>query len=367
MTASAATASIGRAAASSPLMYIGTYTGPNSKGIYAFRFKDGVLEPLGVAGETANPSFLTIHQNKRWLYAANEVGDFGGQKSGGVAAFSIDHATGKLTQLNQGATKGGGACFVAVDATGKNVLVANYGGGSVAVLPIAENGSVKEASAFVQQSGTGPNEKRQRQAHAHSINLSPDNRFAIVADLGTDELISYSFDPKAGSLKRAEAFKLKPGAGPRHFTFHPNRKNAYVINELQSTVTALSYNAQNGSFTELHTLSTLPKDYSGESYTAEVQVHPSGKFLYGSNRGHDSIAVFTIDGKGALTAVEQVSTQGQTPRNFRMDPSGAYLVAANQKTNNLVVFRIDQKSGRLTPTGQTAEVASPVCIKFLQV
>ena len=353
-------------------VYIGTYTGEKSKGIYAYRFQaaTGEMTSVGLVAETANPSFLAVHPNRRFLYAVSEIANYEGQKSGAVSAFAIDPKNGKLTFLNKVASRGGGPCYVVVDKTGKSLLVANYGGGSVAALPVKEDGRLGEASAFVQHTGSGVNPKRQQGPHAHSINVSSDNRFAVAADLGLDQLLVYRFDPVKGSLAAHDpAFaKVNPGAGPRHFTFHPSGRFAYVINEMQSTVTAFAYDAAGGVLSELQTISTLPQDFAGNNSTAEVQVHPTGKFLYGSNRGHDSIAVFAIDpDKGTLTAAEHVPTQGKTPRNFGIDPTGSYLFAANQNSHNIVGFRIDAKTGRLTPTGQVVEVGSPVCVKFVAV
>jgi 6-phosphogluconolactonase len=353
------------------LVYVGTYTvQKSSKGIYVYRFDSatGKLTSRGLAAETVNPTFLAVHPNRRFLYAANEISNYGGQQSGGVSAFAIDRGTGKLTFLNEVASRGADPCYVAVDKTGKYVLVANYTGGSVAVFPVREDGRLGAASAFVQHAGSSVNPARQEGPHAHSINLSPDNRFAIAADLGLDELLVYRFDPTQGTLAgNNPAFaKVNPGAGPRHFSFLPSGSFAYVINEMGSTVTAFSYDAAGGVLRALQTISTLPKGFAGQNDDAEVQAHPSGKFLYGSNRGHDSIAVFAIEaGRGTLTPVEHVSTQGKTPRNFGIDPTGSYLFAANQDSDNIVVFRIDPKTGRLTATGQTLEVPSPVCVKFV--
>lgn len=351
-------------------VYIGTYTRGESKGIYAYRLQvpTGELTSLGLAAETPNPSFLALHPSRRFVYAVSEIATYEGQKSGAVSGFAVDPKTGKLSFLNKAASGGGGPCHLVVDKAGKNVLVANYGGGSVAVLPVRKDGRLAEASAFVQHSGSSVNPKRQQGPHAHSINLSPDNRFAVAADLGLDQVLVYRFDPSKGSLAANDPAyaKVNPGAGPRHFAFHPDGRFAYVINELQSTVTAFAYDAGRGVLKELQTITTLPKDFAGENYTAEVQVHPTGKFLYGSNRGHDSIAVFAVDAaKGTLTPVEHVSTQGKTPRNFGIDPTGSYLFAANQNTGNIVIFRIDAKTGRLKPTGQVLEVPSPVCVKFM--
>src|SRR5580704_7335046 len=359
------------------LFYVGTYTeeGSKSKGIYAYRFDadTGEIAELGLAAETTNPSFVALHPNGRFLYAVNDVGNYKGPDSGGVSAFAIDRATGKLTFLNQVASKGADPCYITVDKTGKYVLVANYTGGSVAVFPVLEDGRLGEASAFVQHTGHGTNPERQEAPHAHSIDLSADNRFAIVDDLGLDESLVYSFDSAMGSLTlndkaAATPAKAGPGAGPRHFALHPNGRFAYVINEMQSTVSVFRYDGADGILHPLQTISTVPKDFAGHNDDAEIQVHPSGKFLYASNRGHDSIAVFAIDAdKGTLTVIEYASTKGKTPRSFEIDPTGSLLFAANEKSDNIVVFRIDPQSGRLAPTGQVLEVAEPVCVKFVPI
>lgn len=356
------------------LFFVGTYTddGSKSKGIYAYRFDANTAEitPIGLVAETTNPSFVALHPNGRFLYAVNEVGNYKGPNSGGVSAFSIDRATGKLTFLNEVPSRGADPCYIMVDKTGKYVLVANYTGGSVAVFPVLEDGKLGEASAFVQHTGHGSDPKRQEGPHAHSIDLSLDNRFAMVDDLGLDELLVYKFDSATGSLtpNNPKSAKLDPGAGPRHFVLHPSGKFAYVVAEMHSSVTAFSNDAKTGTLKPLQTLSTLPKGFSGENDDAEIQMHPSGKFLYASNRGHDSVAVFAIDPKkGTLTSIEDTPTQGKIPRSFEIDPTGRFLFAANQKSDNIVVFRIDAKTGHLTPAGQVLEVASPVCVKFLAV
>ncbi len=351
-------------------VYVGTYTGQKSKGIYAYRFDaaTGKLISLGLVAETVNPSFLAVHPNQRFLYAVSETSDHEGRSSGAVSAFAIDRGTGKLAFLNKVSSRGGGPCYVAADKTGRDILVANYSGGSVAVLPVLRDGRLGEASAFVQHAGSSVNPKRQQGPHAHSINVSPDNRFAVAADLGLDQVLIYRFDPAKGSLANPGIAKVNPGAGPRHLAFHPSGRFVYVINEMQSSVTAFAYDAGRGALRELQMISTLPRDFAGDNTTAEVQAHPAGKFLYGSNRGHDSITVFAIDTeKGTLTPVEHVPTQGKTPRNFGIDPTGSYLFAANQNSDNIVVFRIDPKTGRLTPTGQVLEVSSPVCVKFVAI
>jgi 6-phosphogluconolactonase len=352
------------------LVFIGTYTGPKSQGIYAFRFDAGTgrLSPLGLAAATANPSFLAVDPSRRFLYAVNEVGDFQGQKSGALSAFAIDLKSGKLRFLNQVASRGADPCYVSLDRTGKYVMVANYSGGNVAVFPMLADGRLGEASAFVQHHGHGVNPQRQEGPHAHMIETSPDNRFVLATDLGLDEVLAYRFDAAKGTLTANDPpfGKVPAGAGPRHFAFSLGGKFVYVINEMGSSVTTLSYDAARGAFKELQTLSTLPKDFKGRNDDAEVAVHPSGKFLYGSNRGHDSIAVFATDPQtGTLRLIEIVPTGGKEPRSFAIDPTGKYLIAANQNSDSLVVFRIDAESGRLTPAGQTLEVGSPVCVTFV--
>jgi 6-phosphogluconolactonase len=361
------------------LVYAGTYTteaGSTSKGIYAYRFDPDTAEltPLGLAAETTNPSFLAVHPNHRFLYAVNEVGNYKGEKSGAVSAFAIDGATGKLTLLNQVASRGADPCYITVDKTGKYVLVANYTGGSVAVFPVLADGRLGEASSFIQHTGHGADPERQEGPHAHSIDLSPDNRFAIVDDLGLDETLVYRFDSAKGSLALNDPqlyttlAKADPGAGPRHIAFHPNGKFAYVVNEMGSTVSVFSYDGAGGVLRRLQTISTFPKDFSAHNDDAEIEIHPSGKFLYASNRGHDSIAVFAIDSnKGTLTLIEYAPTRGQTPRSFEIAPGGSLLFAENEKSNNIVVFRIDDKTGRLTPTGKVLDVAEPVCVKFVPI
>ncbi len=353
-------------------VYVGTYTqdGSTSKGIYAYRFDatTAKLTPVGLAAETTNPSFLAVHPNHRFLYAVNEIGNYKGQESGGVSAFAIDRATGKLTFLNEVASGGADPAYITVDKTGKYVLVANYTGGSIASFPVLEDGRLGEASAFVQHTGHGTNPERQEAPHAHSIDLSPDDRFAIVDDLGLDETLVYKFDNTKGSLtlNTPPFAKAVPGAGPRHFAFAPSGKFAYVLTEMGNTVTTYAYDSAAGILNSLQTISTIPKDFTKLNEDAEIEVHPSGKFLYASNRGHDSITVFAIDpNKGTLTLVEYASTKGASPRSFEIDPTGKLLFAANEKSDNIVIFRIDQKTGRLTPTGKVLDVSQPVCVKFV--
>jgi 6-phosphogluconolactonase len=357
------------------LVFVGTYTHKTaSKGIYAYRFDPGIgkLSSLGVAAESEDPSFLAVHPSGKYLYAVNEIDHFGAQRSGAVSAFSVDPRNGKLTLLNQAATQGAGPCHISLDKSGKYVFVANYDGGSVTVFPIGEDGSLATASAFVQHSGSSVDKERQQGPHAHWIGTSPDNRFALAVDLGLDEILVYHFNPAKGALtpNNPPYAKVNPGAGPRHLAFHPNGKFAYVLSEMESSVTAFAYKASNGSLSPLQTVSTLSilrKDQSGPKEAAEIAVHPNGKFLYASNRGNiDTISVFSIDSaKGTLKLKDEYPTMGKTPRNFAIDPGGKFLLAANQESNNIVIFRIDSITGALTPTGEIAEAPAPVSIIFV--
>jgi 6-phosphogluconolactonase len=362
-----------RAAAAAPkeagFLYIGGYTNGPSKGIQVCPFdaKTGKAGPLQEAVVSANPSFLALHPKGRFVYAANEIGNFGGQKAGAISSFARDPQSGKLTLLNQMSSKGPGPCFVSVDRTGHVALAANYSGGSVASFTVAGDGTLSEAVSFYQHSGKGPNAKRQEGPHAHSINPDKAGRFAVAADLGTDQVIVYRLDTKDGKLSPNDPpyTKVAPGSGPRHFAFHPSQKFGYVINELLSTVTAFRYDAAKGTLTEIETVSSLPAGWQGSNSTAQVKVHPKGKFLYGSNRGHDSIVVFRIDEKtGKLTLVQHEPTQGKVPRNFNIHPNGRWLLAANQNSNNVVFFRLDEATGKLTPTGDKLETGSPTCVLF---
>ncbi len=353
-------------------MYAGTYTNKQSKGIYTWKFdpRTGKAVSMGLAVETTSPSFLAVHPNRRFLYAVNEVPNYKGEKSGSVSAFAIDRKSGKLTLLNTVSSRGAGPCHLALDKKGQSLIVANYGGGSIAAFPVGKDGRLGDATAFFQHSGAVSLRERQGGPHAHCVQVSPDNRYALVADLGLDEVLVYRLNAAKAALAPNDPpfAKLAAGAGPRHLAFHPNGRLVYSINEIQSTITALSYNAAAGSLREVQTLSTLPPDFHGTNSTAEIAVHPSGKFAYGSNRGHDSIVVFAVDpASGRLSLVEHVSTQGKAPRNFAMDPTGAYLFAANQNSDNIVVFRIDRATGRLTPTGQVLDAPTPVCIAFVPV
>lgn len=358
------------AAAASTLVYFGTYTGTKSKGIYVSRLDPdtGQLSSPELVGEVTNPAFLALHPSGRFLYAVNEIASFQDQPGGSVSAFAINRDSGVLTLLNEESSRGAGPCHLTVDPSGRAVLVANYGGGSVAALPIQEDGRLGPATAYVQHTGSSVNPQRQKAPHAHGIYVDAANRYAFVPDLGIDQILVYRWDPALAALQPHDppGIAVAPGSGPRHFAFHPRGHFAYVLNELLSTVTTFHYDAPRGTLQELQTLGTLPEDFSGNSTTAEIEVHPSGHFLYASNRGHDSLAIFRIDGTtGQLALVSHEPTQGRTPRNFSIDPSGHWLLAANQDSDNVVVFRVDSETGRLRATGQTVEIGAPVCVVYL--
>jgi 6-phosphogluconolactonase len=350
-------------------VYIGTHTNTGSAGIYGCGFETttGALSRIGLVAETENPSFLVVHPNGRFLYAVNEIGTFEGKSSGSVSAFAISPETGKLTLMGRVASMGAMPAYVSFDKLGRHVLVANYEGGSVAVFPIAKDGRLDAPSAFVDHAQVSRQTGELRVSHAHAIRVSNDNRFAIAADLGLDQLLTYGFDPSSGSLTSHEPkfAELLPGAGPRHLIFHPSGTFLYVVNELDSTVTVFSFEPTSGTLRSRQTISTLPESFASLNSTAEILIDQAGKVLYISNRGHDSIAVFEIDANsGILTLIEHVLSGGQTPRNFALDPSGRWLFAANQDSNNVVLFHIDQESGRLSRSAHALQVISPVCVTF---
>ena len=353
------------------MVFVGTYTtrGPvKSEGIYVYRMDpaSGALKLDSVAKGVVNPSYLAIGPKQRYLFAANEIGKFAGKPGGAVSAFSIDPKTARLTPLNQQASHGGATCYVSIEQTGKFALVANYIKGNVIMLPIMADGKLAPASDIVQHHGASIDPGRQKAPRAHCIIPGPANRYAFAADLGIDKIIIYRMDLEQGKLRPHGEAKVKPGAGPRHLTFHPNGRYAYLIQELDSTLTAFAYDAEKGSLEELQTVSTLPEDFKGRNHCADVHVSPSGKFVYGSNRGHDSIAMFSIDEKsGALTSLGHEPTGGRTPRNFAIDPTGTFLLAANQDTSNIVTFRIDPQTGKLKKTDHTTNVPFPVCVKIV--
>jgi 6-phosphogluconolactonase len=349
------------------LALVGTYTGKTgSKGIYAFDFDSatGKLTPKGLAAESVAPSFVVIHPNGKFAYAANED-----SKQSAVTAFSLDAKSGKLTQLNQLPALGEDPCHLSFDKTGKYLFAANYSSGDVIVFPILADGKLGEHTALVKDAGTlGPNKQRQEGPHAHWIEVSPDNRFVFVSDLGLDEILSYRFDAAKGTLTPNDPpfAKLAPAAGPRHAAFSPDGKLFFVVSELNSSVTAFAYDSAKGTLKSLQAVSTIPSDFHGRNDTAEIAVHPTGKWLFASNRGRDTIAVFTIDpASGVLHPAGEFPTGGKEPRHFAIDPTGQFLLAENQNSNSIVVFRIDPATGALAPSGETASVPSPVCLAFL--
>ncbi|MBO2007924.1 lactonase family protein [Hymenobacter negativus] len=350
------------------LLYIGTnVAGEQDNTIFLYRVSPttGAFTRVSALRGGASPTYLTLAPNRRFLYAVSETQTFKGAAGGGVSAFAVDQKSGDLKLLNQQPSNGASPCYISLDRTNKMVLVANYTGGNVSNYPVNADGQLGTPTTD-QQIGRGPH-KNQNASHAHCLLPDPTNKFAFAVNLGTDQVYSYRLDPAAGKLTRQPepAFVAKPGAGPRHLTFHPNGKRAYLINELNSSITALDYDATTGHFKELQTLSALPASYTGENSCADIHVAPNGLFLYASNRGHNSIAVFAIDSNnGTLVPIQDVDTQGKTPRNFTLDPSGRLLLVANQNSNNVVSYRVDPQSGLLTPTGQSTEVPSPM---FLQV
>lgn len=357
------------------LVYIGTYTGPKSKGIYLFRLQaenpavsqNIALVPLGLAAETPSPSFIELDVRRRRLFAVNELSQFDGKPGGGVSAFSID-PNGMLKAINQQSSMGGGPCHIVADREQRHVLVANYGSGSVAVLPIGADGALGPASDVVQHTGSSVNPDRQKGPHAHCVTLDRANRFAFVCDLGLDKIMAYRLDAQRGKLMpHTPPFApVKPGSGPRHMAFRPDGRFAYVGNELTSTITVFAYDANAGVLKEVQTVSTLPEHFSGENFVAEIDVHPSGKWVYVSNRGHNSVALFASDpAKGTLTWVEEQGTGGSKPRHFGIDPSATYMAIGNQDSDTVLMCRIDAGNGRLKPSGVFASVPTPVCMRFL--
>jgi 6-phosphogluconolactonase len=364
------------------LLFVGTYSAMDgkdtgSKGIYSYQFDEssGKLAPAGVAAETINPSFLVVAPNKKFVYAVNELQKYKGEASGGVTGFALDRKTGKLRELDQVASRGADPCYISFDRTGKYLLVANYTGGTVAVFPVSADGHIREASSVQDDKGTlGPNKERQEHAHAHWIEASARNRFAYVADLGLDRVLIYKFDAAKGTLSSEAAgpsdtnffsATLAPATGPRHIAFSKSGDFMYVLGELDSTITVFA-NDRKQTFRSIQKISALPSGYSGNNDAAEIAIHPNGEFLYTSNRGDDSIAVFTIDRtSGKLTFTQRIPSGGKAPRNFAIDPVGSNLLVANQNSSNIVEFRIDHSTGKLTAVGEIAKVPAPVCLVFL--
>jgi 6-phosphogluconolactonase len=367
-----ATAASAYAADSKYLVFVGTYTGKGSLGIYSYRFDPatGNATPLGLAAESPNPSFLAADPKGQFLYAANEVNEFNGKPTGGVSAYKIDRGTGKLELLNQVSSLGPGPAHISLDQAGRYVLIANYDGGSVAAYPTLEDGKLGEHSAFQQQAGSSADKNRQEGPHAHAIVTSPDDRFALAADLGADKIFVYRFDSKNGTMSPNDPgfASVAPGSGPRHLTFGRTGQFLYLASELTATVTVFAYDSKSGTLSAKQTISALPANFHGDNTEAEIAVDSKGKFLYVSNRGDqtNSITVFRISAKdGTLESVQRVPSEGKAPRNFAIDPTGRWLLAANQESNNIQIFRVDQKTGVLSPTSNISGIISPVCVVFV--
>jgi 6-phosphogluconolactonase len=356
--------------AADPLMYVGSYTENGRRdGIFLVRMNSatGALEQVGAVDGGPNPSFLTIHPNGRMLYAVNEVTETEGRPTGAVSSYSIEPETGALTFFNEQASQGGAPCYVSTDRKGRVALVANYVSGTLAILPIANDGGLEAAPQVVQHVGTGPVTARQEKAHAHCVVPHPNNRFILAADLGADRVLVYRYDEQNNTLQHMERSDaaMPPGAGPRHLAFHPTMPFVFVANELNSTVGVLRCDPDSGALSLARTASTLPARWSGNNFPADIHVSADGRFLYVSNRGHNSIAVFSIAPRtAALAQLQVIPTGGDWPRNFTLDPTGRWLLAANQRSGSVTVFSRHQVSGALTATSQRLEVPSPACLRF---
>jgi len=351
-------------------LYVGAYTDNDDEGISIYKFdaNDGDLKYISTVKDVKNPSYLAINAKKNLLVAVNEIGEYNGENTGSVTSFRINGENGNLYKINQVSSGGASPCYITLNKSASHAFVANYSGGNVAVIPIQSNGELLDYSDLVQHSGSGKVEGRQKGPHAHAIILDPKQEYAISVDLGIDKIITYGIDEKLGKLKNKSEFDASPGAGPRHISFHPNKKFAYVISELNSTITSLTYDAKEGVFSEIMTVSTLPSEYKETSYCADIHVSPDGRFLYGSNRGHNSIVVYSIDQtSGMLDYVEHTSVKGDWPRNFMIDPTGSFLLVANQKSDNIVVFKIDGNTGKLRSNGVEVKSSKPVCLKMMAV
>ncbi len=358
------------ASAADPYVFISAFASGDKAGIHAFGFdtQTGTLTPRHRTTDIQNPFFLAVSKDKRFLYAI-DAEKFGGAEDELVAAYAIEGSTGKLTRLNQQSARGSASCYLDVDATGKSVLVANYSSGSVASLPVKPDGSLGEAASFIQHSGSGADPERQKGPNAHSIILSPDNRFALAADLGIDKIMIYRLDASEAKLTTNEVvpfIQLTPGSGPRHLTFHPNGQQVYSINELANTITVFPYDTVWGTLKVRQTISTLPADFTGKSYTADLKITPDGKFLYGTNRGHDSIAAYRISDFGRLSLIGIQPSLGKGPQNLLITPDGRWLLCANMPGNSVIVFQIDAATGQLKATGEPIAMPMPSCIRWVE-
>jgi 6-phosphogluconolactonase len=354
--------------ADEPLVFISAFGAGDTGAIHAFQWdlKSGVLKPVHRNAGAEHPFFLALSRNKRFLYSIHAK-QFGGTEPEQVAAYELIGRTGQLKLLNRQSGRGTAACYLDVDATGKTVLVANYSSGNVAALPVGNDGSLGEAATFIQHAGSSVNPARQKEPHAHCFVISPDNRFAFAADLGLDQILCYRLDAAKAALtpNRQPFVRTTPGAGPRHLTFHPDGKHVYVINEIGNTVTLFDYLPESGMLVEQQSISTVPKDFDGTSHTADVKITPNGRFLYGTNRGHDSIAAYRLAADGRLTLIEIEPSLGKGPQNLAIAPGGEWLACANMPGNNVAVFKIDPQTGALTSAGAPISIPSPSCIMVL--
>lgn len=351
-----------------PLVFISAFASGDDAGIHAFTFdtQKGALKPLHRTADIRNPFFLAISPDKRFLYAI-DAEQFGEPGDEFVAAYAIEGRTGRLKRLNRQTARGTASCYLDVDATGKSLLVANYSSGSVAALPVKGDGSLSEAVSFVQHSGSSVHPGRQKGPYAHSIVVSPDNRFALAADLGIDRILVYRLEASTAMLTPHPSrpfASLPPGSGPRHLAFHPNGRHLYAINELKNTVTHFQYSAESATLTERKTLSTLPAEFTDTSYCADLKITPNGRFLYGTNRGHDSIAIYRIGEDGALERFQIEPSLGKGPQNLLITPDGRWLLCANMPGNNVIVFRIDPQTGAIQPVGSPVTMPMPSCIRW---
>ena len=369
LTAPFALAVVGQITASGRLVYVGTYTNGQSKGIYAFRFDEGAgrLSPIGLVAETRSPSFLVSSRDGRFLFAVNEASNPDRKSGGMVTSFAIDRTTGALTKLSEQPSGGADPCHLALDRTGRSLAVANYTSGTFAMFPVSADGRLGAVIQTVTDPGAGPNRERQEGPHAHEVVFDATNRFLLGVDLGTDRVLVFRFDQATGRLtpNAPPSASVPAGAGSRHLAFAPGERDAFVIDELASTVTPMTWDAERGVLTPRASVTTLPSDFKGTSTTAEIAIHPNGRALYGSNRGHDSIAVFHVSADGALTMAQIASTRGRTPRHFTLDPTGRWLIAANQDSNSLAIFSVDASAGTLAPAGDLVSAPSPVCVLFV--
>ncbi|OIN60544.1 3-carboxymuconate cyclase [Arsenicibacter rosenii] len=350
------------------ILYVGTYSTRGSEGIYVYAFdrKTATLRKLQAVSGPKSPSFLAVHPSGNYVYSVNE----GAPVANGVSAYSVDGRTGQLTAINQESSHGRGPCHISIDQTGKLAFVSNYGGGTFAVLPVRADGSLGAATDSLTYSGAGPNKQRQEKPHIHSAIVSPDNRFVYVSDLGTDKIYSYAIDKATGKVKPAATpfVSERPGSGPRHFVFHPNRRFAYGVQELTSTVAVFAVDPKSGTLTVLEErIPTLPAGFTGSNTSADIHIDPKGRFLYQSNRGANVLSIFAIQPDGRLKLAGHQATMGKTPRNFVIDAKGEFLLAANQDTDTVIIFRIDPKTGLLTQVGEPVSIPAPVCLQLVNL